>query len=144
MTVAVVDASVALKWIIPEEHSDDARRLLAGPHDLVSPPLISLEIANVLLKRVRRKELTAARATTALDRIERWLRVVGVEDTWSAVFKLAERHHISAYDAVYVALAVQLNARLFTADSRLVNAVAPALPAVAMFIADVDVLGDRA
>ncbi len=140
MTVAVVDASVGLKWIIPEEHSDDARRLLAGLHELVSPPLVSLEIANVLLKRVRRKELTAFRAATALDRVEGWLRVVDVEETWSAVFRLAERHHISAYDAVYVALALQVNARLVTADGRLVNALARALPGVAVFIADVDVL----
>jgi predicted nucleic acid-binding protein len=142
VTVAVVDASVALKWTIPEEHSDAARRLLGSEHELVAPPLIALEIANVLLKRARRRELTMSRAATVLDRLEGWLRIVEVEEGWSAVFRLAARHHITAYDASYLALTLRLGARLVTADNRLVNALAPELPGVAIFIADVDGLDD--
>lgn len=137
MSLVVIDASVAVKWIIPEEHSEAARGLLAGPHELFAPPLISLEIANVMLKRVRRRELSKTRAANAIERIERWLPTQDVEGSWGATFALAERCQISAYDASYVGLALQLSARLITADRRLVNALSASLPGIALLVEDV-------
>jgi predicted nucleic acid-binding protein len=37
----VVDASVVVKWFVPEIHSDAARRLLVLPHEYVAPDLSS-------------------------------------------------------------------------------------------------------
>jgi predicted nucleic acid-binding protein len=136
VSLFVVDASVAVKWILPEEHSDAARELLAGEHELIAPPLISTEIAHVLLKSVRRKELTRARAANALAQIERWLQTLEFEGAWGRLFSLAERCQISAYDANYVALALELDVRLITADQRLVRALGVVLPRVAVWIAD--------
>jgi predicted nucleic acid-binding protein len=42
----------------------------------------------------------------------------------SAAFDIAHRSDRTAYDSLYVALAVQLGAMLVTADDRLVNALA--------------------
>ena len=44
----VVDASVAVKWLVEEEYSDAADRLLEGRHELFAPRLMASEVANVL------------------------------------------------------------------------------------------------
>jgi predicted nucleic acid-binding protein len=65
MTSYVVDASVGLKWYLPEVHSDTARRLRAGGNDLNVPSLFYLEFANALWMKVRRGELDQADAEAA-------------------------------------------------------------------------------
>ena len=59
MSLYVVDASVVIKWFVPEIHSDAARRLMSGPHEYFSPDLLFPEVGNVIWKKVRRGELTA-------------------------------------------------------------------------------------
>jgi len=54
----VVDASVGIKWFVPEIHSDAARRLLTEDSILLVPDLFFPEIGNILWKRVRRGEDT--------------------------------------------------------------------------------------
>lgn len=65
----VVDASVALKWFLPEPDSAKAEELL-GSHDiLVAPTLIVSEVCNAVWKRLRRGETTAQHADWVPDRI---------------------------------------------------------------------------
>lgn len=116
----VVDASVALKWVVPESLSEHADRLLAGEHDLAAPELLGVEAANALWKKVQRSELTARDAREALD----LLLHGGL--TWHATRGLLPRAlalaHLSGhpvYDCVYLALAEQLGAPLVTADALL-------------------------
>jgi predicted nucleic acid-binding protein len=59
VSVFVVDASVVVKWFVPEIHSDAARRLLVLPHEYVAPDLLFAETANTIWKKIRRQELTA-------------------------------------------------------------------------------------
>ncbi|HVG07663.1 MAG TPA: type II toxin-antitoxin system VapC family toxin, partial [Thermoanaerobaculia bacterium] len=66
MTRIVVDASVAIKWFLPEQHSLQALRLLEGGRELVAPDLIWAEIGNVLWKRWRQGELADENARTIL------------------------------------------------------------------------------
>ena len=47
----VVDASVAIKWFVPEIHSDAALRLRGEAYELIAPDLLILEIGNILWKR---------------------------------------------------------------------------------------------
>jgi predicted nucleic acid-binding protein len=54
----VVDASVVIKWFVPEVHSDAARRLLERSHQYVAPDLLYAETANAIWKKVRRGELS--------------------------------------------------------------------------------------
>jgi predicted nucleic acid-binding protein len=59
VSVFVVDASVVVKWFVPEIHTDAARRLLVLSHEYVAPDLLVAETANTIWKKIRRKELTA-------------------------------------------------------------------------------------
>jgi predicted nucleic acid-binding protein len=49
VTVFVVDASVVLKWFLPEIHSDVARRLLDTTHQYVAPDLLFPEVGNTMV-----------------------------------------------------------------------------------------------
>ena len=61
----VLDASVALKWVLPEDDSDIASRLHEwGP--LHAPDVLLIESANALWVRVRRGDMTPADAKAAL------------------------------------------------------------------------------
>ena len=51
MSAFVVDASVVVKWFVPEIHSDAARRLLTLPHQYLAPDLLLAETANTIWKR---------------------------------------------------------------------------------------------
>ena len=64
MTGFVVDASVLIKWVMQEEGSDAAIRLIAGP-TLSAPDLLMSECANILWKKVHREELTHEEAMLA-------------------------------------------------------------------------------
>jgi hypothetical protein len=57
MTSLVIDASVAIKWFLPEEHSISAIRLLEAGHELLAPDLIFAECGNVLWNKWLRQEL---------------------------------------------------------------------------------------
>jgi predicted nucleic acid-binding protein len=60
----VVDASVAVKWYLPEPESDAAGRLLDPEHDLIAPDLLFAEVGNALWKRWRRGEIGSATCAT--------------------------------------------------------------------------------
>ncbi len=120
MSVFVVDASVVVKWFVPEIHSDAARRLLTLPHQYFAPDLLFAEAANTIWKKTRRGELSIEDGS----RLVADIGGVAVESV--SCRALAEDAHALAnaigqtvYDALYVALAVRLDTRLITADARL-------------------------
>ena len=55
MPKLVVDASVVIKWFVPEPFSLEARRILddyrAGSLDLVAPDLLNAEVGNIVWKK---------------------------------------------------------------------------------------------
>jgi len=69
MTLYVVDASVAIKWVVPEAGTPQALALIAN-NDVAAPDLIVAECANILWKKVRRAELTLPEAHFAARLIE--------------------------------------------------------------------------
>jgi predicted nucleic acid-binding protein len=123
MTSYVVDASVGLKWYLPEVHSDTARRLRAGGNDLNVPSLFYLEFANALWMKVRRGELDQADAEAAFAELT-LLPLVHYADAALATsaLNLAFQTKRSVYDCTYLALALQLQVKLVTADERFWNA----------------------
>ena len=119
MSVLVVDASVVVKWFVPEIHSDAARRLLTLHHEYLAPDLLFAEAANTIWKKVRRRELEPDVGRSLVADISR----IAVEAI--SCRALAEDAHALAivtgstvYDALYLALAVRLDTRLVTADDR--------------------------
>ncbi|MGH3928737.1 MAG: type II toxin-antitoxin system VapC family toxin, partial [Pseudonocardiaceae bacterium] len=120
----VVDASVALKWVVTEPGSEAAALLLdemaAGAVALFAPEHLVGEVANGLRKRVAQQVLTVEDACEALDAIERLeLTFVGGAGRWFHCLPAALEWGITAYDALYVLLARDFNAELVTADERL-------------------------
>jgi predicted nucleic acid-binding protein len=67
MTACVVDASVVTAAFFQEEHSNAARALVTSDRQLHAPDLILPEVANVIWKRCRRKEIDASEATELLS-----------------------------------------------------------------------------
>jgi predicted nucleic acid-binding protein len=120
LTTTIVDASVAAKWVLEERHSPRASSLLGSEHDLAAPDLLALEVANVLIQRIKRNEITEDAATQMLVRVIGAIRRLWRSDALApGAFELARQFDITPYDASYVALALRLECRLVTADRRL-------------------------
>lgn len=126
MTRLVLDASVALAWLVDKPGSPYAIRVQnsfdAGARGLV-PALWYLEMANGLVVATRRKDLTPEDADQGLEFIEQML-VYAIEpdaDPVSVrnVFVTARTHQLSAYDAAYLDLARREGLPLATLDQRL-------------------------
>jgi predicted nucleic acid-binding protein len=119
----VVDASVVLKWFVPEAGSDAASRLLASEDRLEAPDLLFAEIANAIWKKVVRGQLTRAESQLLVRDIEK----IAV-DTTPCRALANDAHAIalitsrSVYDSMYVALALRRDTRVITADERFFHA----------------------
>ena len=119
-TRQVVDASVVVKWYVPETDSAAAVALLEAASDLLAPDLLAAELANTLWKKVRRGELTAAQAEEVVAAFSNACPVTLVSSLrlLPAALELALRWQRSVYDCLYLALAVAEGCHLFTADAR--------------------------
>lgn len=120
----VIDASVAVKWVISEDGGDDAVRLRSA-FTFVAPELLLPECASILWKKVQRKELEPNEAALAIALIERsgisFQSMQGLSETAT---RLAIELGHPAYDCVYLALASRQKLRFVTADKRLLATVA--------------------
>ena len=121
----VVDASVAVKWLVEEEGSDAADRLLTGGDDLHAPRLMASEVANALWRKVRLGEADRGRAgLLAAAMSEMPVRWSADETVCADAVRLALALDRPVYDCMYLALAHRLGARMVTADLRFANALA--------------------
>ena len=77
MSAFVVDASVVIKWFVPEVHTDAAQRLLGLSHEYFAPDLLFAETANTVWKKIKRGELSAQRGQQLVEAVS--LRL-GVHD----------------------------------------------------------------
>jgi predicted nucleic acid-binding protein len=120
VTRVVVDASVAVKWFVPEELSTEARRLLAPEYELLAPDLLWAELGNVLWKKHRRRELDEGTAGRLLRDFSRVPIEFHASEPWiEAALDVAIRHGVTAYEGLYLALAAGNRCRVVTADRRL-------------------------
>lgn len=119
MSGFVLDTSVAVAWYLPESFATEARRwqarLLAGDDRFVVPRLHYWEMANVLRTSVLRGRLTEslARDIWALH-LDAPLEIV--EPEVGNVLARALELGATAYDAVFVELALSLDLQLLTAE----------------------------
>ncbi|MEO4000770.1 type II toxin-antitoxin system VapC family toxin [Mesorhizobium sp. CAU 1732] len=115
----VVDASVAIKWVVPEADSSNAEALV-GSYRLIAPQLIYAECANIVWKMMRRGELSggeAMRATTVIDDFA--VQTASMRELVPLSVDLSVRLDHAVYDCFYIALAQLEECRLITADARL-------------------------
>jgi predicted nucleic acid-binding protein len=122
----VVDASVAVKWYIPEDGSSAARALLDTDSVLIAPELLLAEASNVLWKKVRRGEIDGdwahvIRTQLCTGSLIEFRPLVTICET---ALEIALQFNQTVYDSMYIALAIAENAVMITVDSRLVTALA--------------------
>jgi predicted nucleic acid-binding protein len=139
-----VDSSVAAKWFLQEEWTEQARALyfatLSAGEWIVAPPLLPIEVTNIVRKRLRTvAAISLEEATLQLERFLSFpIEIRNPAGLHRRALVIADRFGLpAAYDAHYLALAEQLDCQLWTADRRLVRAVASAMPLV-RFIGEYD------
>jgi predicted nucleic acid-binding protein len=135
MTKLVVDASVAIKWFVPEPLSVEARRILddyqAGTLSLLAPDLINAEVGNIVWKKQTFHGLSPDDAGTILDEFRKLsIAVTQTGDLLADAYGLAVTLRRSVYDSLYLALSIREDCPFLTADEKLANAVSSSLSTV--------------
>jgi predicted nucleic acid-binding protein len=125
----VLDASVAIKWYVPEVHTDEALRFMTPAYAMHVPSFFAAECGNTIWKKViQRRELTPERGREILDELLAYPRQRhDAEALAPLAFDLAlavGNAKLALYDFFYLALAVGLNCRLVTADRVFYDALA--------------------
>lgn len=121
MTRFVIDASIAIKWVVSEDGSDDAVALLAAA-PFAAPELFAAECANILWKKARASELTAEEALLAAKLIERAdIELHPMRALIEPATRLAIELDHPAYDCAYLTLAIDNDWTFVTADKHLLN-----------------------
>ena len=125
----VVDASLALKWLVREVHTDKALAILRVWQDeeviLAAPHLLPFEVSNALHKRVTRGELSVQGASDLIGNLI--ASQIELHQPWNLHGKALETasrfRQAGAFDAHYLALAESLDCELWTADENFYQSV---------------------
>jgi predicted nucleic acid-binding protein len=118
----VIDASVAIKWVLPEDGAQRATALRESSDELIAPTLIAAEIGSTMRRRAATEELTPREALNAA-RIAIGLlgRMVSMPELAGRALELAIELRHPIYDCFYLALAERERAPLISADKKLLT-----------------------
>lgn len=123
----VLDASMTMSWHFPDETSSQTEAI----HDeiiergAVVPVHWRIEIANAFATAVRHGRLAPQFRGEALARLEDLPVEVDAEsarNTWGATQDICDRYRLTAYDALYLELAIRRGLKLATLDRKLADA----------------------
>lgn len=114
--MAVIDASVAVRWFVYGPGSDEAAPWLEKP-DLIAPDFILAEVGNAFWRYTKSKHLELAEATAILDRLPgSFSRLVPAGELVNGALLLAAEHNHPIYDCCYLELARREKTALVTID----------------------------
>ena len=123
----VLDCSVTMAWVFPDEASENTARLRDSLLDdrAFVPSLWAVEVGSVLLSATRRGRIRAdewemIRASLHALPIE--IEPVSTLRVWETALSLADRFNLSVYDATYLELAIRMRLPLATLDKALAAA----------------------
>lgn len=137
----VVDASVALKWIIPEPDSDLAHSVRLS-RDYVAPDLLVAECVNAIWRRSRIEGYSAQQREDALLLVRHLdIDLQSTRDLAVRAGLLAETLDHPAYDCFYIALAERYDGLFLTADSKLAARITDRPGATAVRVESLQSLG---
>ncbi len=123
----VIDASVAVKWLVEEEGSPAAVALL--DESLAAPDLLISEVGNILWKKVRKGEIPPDYARSAVrDLVNGGFALYSSVNLIHAAVELGIELGHPVYDCLYLVLAQKLGTQLVTADRRFINRLATTSP----------------
>ncbi len=119
----IVDASVALKWVLPEDGSDAARNLWG--QELAAPSIWLVEAGNALWRRAQTGTLSTSDAQSRLTQLlNAPVTAVPSEAYLNDALGLAVQLRHPVYDCLYLAAAIREGTHVVTADNRFLAAVA--------------------
>jgi predicted nucleic acid-binding protein len=114
----VIDASIAIKWVVEEEGTPQALTLRRKAR-LLAPELLMAECANILWKKARRNELSREEALLAARLLQTAaIELVPTRSLLAAATRIAIELDHPAHDCLYLALAIENDCRFVTADER--------------------------
>jgi len=121
VSTRVIDASVAVKWVVAEEGTPQALALRQRTK-LIAPELLVAECANILWKKVARDELSREEALLAAKLLQgAEVELLPMRSLFEVATSLAIELDHPAYDCIYLALAVEHDCQFVTADERLLR-----------------------
>lgn len=129
MKIAVIDASVILKWYLPDEkYGQKAIGLLdkyiSNELDFVAPSLLAYEVMNGLMIAQKRGRVAENKILAAIDGfVNLEIKFKNLSGFYPKVIHYCRAYNVSAYDASYLAVAEGEGVSLITADERLYNTV---------------------
>jgi predicted nucleic acid-binding protein len=120
----IIDASVLIKFFVPEVLSSKAEQLLVrveeGSIRLFAPDLIYAEAGNALWKKHRLKELTQSEVDKITDLIASIpLKVEPSKALFPLAIDIAIAYEVTVYDALYLSMAKVYETQMMTADKKL-------------------------
>jgi predicted nucleic acid-binding protein len=120
VTTLVIDASIAVKWVVEEDGTSEAL-ILRRRAKLIAPELLVAECANILWKKVLRDELSKDEAYLAARLLQTAeMEFLPTRSSLEAATRMAVELNHPAYDCLYLALATERDCRFVTADERFV------------------------
>jgi predicted nucleic acid-binding protein len=119
----VVDASVAVKWFVPEPGSAEAEALIAADLARAAPEQIAVEVGQALFRHHRAGRITLDHVRSSVRKLH---KTVNTSPTWLVddAVEISAACGCSLYDALYVAAAERWDCHLVTADAKLRNKLA--------------------
>jgi predicted nucleic acid-binding protein len=123
MNTLVIDACIAVKWVVEEEGTEEAL-ILRRRAKLVAPELLTAEWANILWKKCQRDELSKDEALLAAQLLQAAdIEFLPTRQLLAAATRIAVELDHPAYDCVYLALASERDCQFVTANERFVRKV---------------------
>jgi predicted nucleic acid-binding protein len=124
MSEVVLDASIAAKWIFWEAGSDIAQTLLDEQYLFYVPDIFYVEMDTIIAMKFRKRELNSGEAYVKRDQVQRlalekWPHLSLAD----VAFDISVTLTVTIHDAIYLALAVEKETVMWTADDRLVRGI---------------------
>lgn len=122
MQAFVLDCSVTMTWLFTDEITIYTEAILNSLTKKTAyvPWIWSLEVSNVLLFAEKKKRITHVQATTFKQSLEK-LSIITTQIN-NDIYEIAREFNLSAYDACYLALALEKNIPIATLDKALISA----------------------
>src|SRR5438128_1460036 len=129
----VVDSSVAVKWVVPEAHTDKALRVRDdfrnGATNLLAPDVFPIEVGHALTRAERQGRIAVPQSGLLLADV-----LTTLPDLHPSLplllraCEISSQMRVGIYDCLYVALAEREGCELITADDKLVKSLQPHFP----------------
>jgi len=122
MKIPVIDACVAIKWFLPEDNYAKAGEILSKHNRLIAPDLFQIELDSIITKKVRQRLIETEDAYRMFDEIRNIpIQVIPYSLIGQLAFDLSAALPITQYDSCYLAVAIEFNQKVVTADMRYVR-----------------------